>query len=269
MPTTINFTTKSKNPANYSNLVLISVGEFKDLMLSGIPMTGNNSQVVISDASIMMNIDAAIQYIERAFSVRLRKTIIVESRDYLYQDFATGYIKTSYPLAEVYKLTGNLGSSQIVEYPIEWAAPRVGNDGIYMRNLFMVPNGQGSIVAQTSFFMNQFYMTLRNYVRIANYWNITYATGFDKIPRDLLMLILKLAAIHTLIQIELSISSGNYSGMFGNASSSLSLDGMSQSVSKVNGGSIFGQRVKQYWDEFNKMFPIMKGFYSSITFDVA
>jgi hypothetical protein len=57
--------------------------------------------------------------------------------------------------------------------------------------------------------------------------------------------------------------------MFGLASQSLSLDGLSQSVSKANGGNIFGQRLKQYGEElFKTDLPMLRSVYSGIKFEV-
>lgn len=265
----LTLSTKFNNPEHSPSLPLISVSEFKDLMLSGIPMTGSYGETLLTDESARMHILVAQQFIEKQFAIKLQKQIVQESKDLSRNDlYASGFIRLTYPAIKPYELKGRLNEREIIDYPKQWLIVKRSNQGLYYRNLFILPNGEGEQTFIQTYYGNSVYFGFMGLTMIPNYWWITYCTGFDSIPKDLLMFIMKLAAINALLQIELGIGAAGNPGMFGLASNSLSLDGLSQSVSKMNGGNLFQQRIKQYWDEFNTLFPMMKGIYSPVTLEV-
>src|ERR1035437_9058211 len=104
---------------------------------------------------------------------------------------------------------------------------------------------------------------------IYTYWFVKYCTGFDVVAHDIIRLVGLIASVDILMLIELGV--GIFSGassLFGMSSSSLSLDGMSQSVSKMNGGNIFQNRIKNQADEIQAMLIQLKYSYGGIKFDV-
>jgi hypothetical protein len=112
---------------------------------------------------------------------------------------------------------------------------------------------------------------------IPNYWNIEYVTGWHNPPEELLNAVGMLTAINVLQIISDALMAGTArmvqdsngrtvlqtnGAMFGGiglgmSSKSISLDGLSQSVSSFANGQtgIWGARLKQYQDQMNSVQP--------------
>jgi hypothetical protein len=97
---------------------------------------------------------------------------------------------------------------------------------------------------------------------IPNYWYVQYETGFplDKIPADLMNLIGMLASIPLLaISGDLILQ--------GMSSNSLSIDGLSQSVSAPSTGA-YGARINEYRKSIDLTIERIRMTYSGINFSV-
>jgi hypothetical protein len=250
--------------------LVISPGEFKDQFLWGIPLCSAATGASFPEQAMVSKLLVAQKFVENFTGLKLFKQLIEdEQKDFVGEEFLSGngYIKANYPIAKIFSLTGNFNQQKVQTYPIEWLnfkrAVNLG-DIDQQRNLYITPNGQGTVITTGAFF-GQFLWS-RGRI-IPNYWHITYLTGFDTVPADLINLIGKIAAVQILPIIEMGITST--SGFsFGSASSSLSMDGLSQSISKANGGNVFQQRLQQYGREVLVELQTMKLFYSGIAFDV-
>ena len=93
-----------------------------------------------------------------------------------------------------------------------------------------------------------------------NYWKMKYVSGFDLVPPDLIEAIGKMAAIcifHPLGDLILGA---------GIASASLSLDGLSQSVSTTSSATNagYGSRILGYTNDLKQAIPRLKATYKGI-----
>lgn len=252
---------------NASKALVFTPDEYKSQYLWGIPLCNPYTNQSISDTVIKQQLQAAQTFMENYLGLKLFKQIIRENKDFIRDEYREwGYVKTSYTINEAFELKGVLNDYQVINYPKEWISIKKINDILRYRELYIVPNGMSS--ASFSYLGAQFsqYFGFSGARIIPNYWRITYCTGFETIPMDIINVIGKIASVSLLPLIEMTVTGSNGS-TFGIASTSLSLDGLSQSISKANGGNIFGQRLKQYGDEIRTTLVQLKGMYSGIVFD--
>lgn len=204
----------------------------------------------MSDDVLNYHIQAAITQFENFLQLKFTKQVIQEQKDFDADGWkAWGYIKTSYPVVCPVSLFGFLGTVQQVNYPSTWLSTKHTNDGKYERMMHLVPNTnstQSELVTYTGILPNINYFASQ---QIPNYWQVTYITGFDKLPADLFNAIGKLATINILAAAS--------EGMLyapGISSQSISLDGLSQSLNSFanSNAGVFGARIKQYTEELKE-----------------
>lgn len=252
--------------------VLLSVNEFKDQFLWGLPLFSPATQQTIPDNTIKQKIAAAQSMIERMLDLRLLKQYLTETKDFVSTEYSNwGYVSASYNINRIITLTAQLNQQPVFAYPFAWLTINTSQVDQF-RNINLVPNGSGTVnildlIASTN---NQWFNLLANQ-RIPNFFLLEYIAGFTNVPPEIINLIGKKAAVEILPVLELIITGGgNNTGFsFGASSTSLSLDGLSQSISKANGGNIFQQRLKQYTDEIRIETQQLKDIYSGLKFDVA
>ena len=81
--------------------LVISPTELRNKYLFGIPMCSNDG-TKMSTQAIMNHIRTAQTAVENLFSIKLNKTVIEETRDYVRQEFMSwGFIRTMYPIAYI------------------------------------------------------------------------------------------------------------------------------------------------------------------------
>lgn len=251
-----------------SKSLVFSVSEYKEQFLWGIPLCNPITNQNISDDVFKQKLLSAQHFIEEYLGIKLFKQVVEENKDFVREEYQTwGFIKTNWQINEPLSLQGCLNNQVQITYPKEWLSCKQSSTGMRFPQLYVIPNGQNN--ATTQFLATNYsqYFSFYGARLIPNYWKIKYCTGYDKIPADLISIIGKIAAVEILPVIEMSIG-GVGSGMFGLSSQSLSLDGISQSVSKSNGGNIFQSRLKQYGEELLKDLPRLRSIYVGIRFDV-
>lgn len=231
--------------------------DIKDKFLSHLPNDFNCNQYV-SDETLEFYIKSATELLEAQLGIKISREIITESHDYIIDDWIQwGYIRTTWPVQSPISLEGYLGQTKQVSYPPEWVTTRTTSDGkTFNREFRIIPIGSGATYNNTSaLFLGSFNQQLswwRQNRNVPNYWRLKYLTGFpnDKIPSDILQAIGMMATIPVLGIISDAFSGKKGLG-FGVSSKSISLDGLSQSVSSFNSGQsgIFGARIKQYGDQ--------------------
>jgi len=253
---------------NASKALVFTPDEYKSQYLWGIPLCNPYTNQSIPTSTLKQQLQAAQTFVENYLGLKLFKQIVRENKDFIREEFQTwGYLKTSYTINEAFELNGVFNEQQIIKYPHEWLSIKRSSDSISRyRELYIVPNGLTG--ATFTYLGTQFsqYFGFAGARLIPNYWRITYCTGFETIPMDIINIIGKIATVTLLPIIEMTVTGSNGS-TFGLASTSLSLDGLSQSISKANGGNVFGQRLKQYGDEIMRTLPQLKGMYSGLVFD--
>lgn len=262
---TLTFTTSWNAFQPGQNALLFSASEFKENWLYGIPLCSASGET-LSDKVINQRILAIQDYVENALSLKIfAQKIVDENQDFNLEQFVQwGFIQTDWSINHVESLTGNYNQQQVLVYPQEWLSVRGSNDQNAFNNLYIVPNGQND-VALNYLYASWSTIVLQGVKRIPNFWKVTYCTGFDPVPPDLIRLIGLYTSIDILTLIEQVIQGRT---LFGLASSSINLDGLSQSTSKMNGGNIFQNRIKDARQEANDIMTKLRVVYGGLKFTV-
>lgn len=270
--------------AKYSRNIYnpFSSQDLKDKFLTGISTDINGQK--ISDETIDFYISSAIEQLESYLGLKLSRQIFFETRDYYIDDWANwGFIKATYPVQAAISLDGYLGQSKQISYPKEWLSVRKTSDNKTFTREFRITPNTSNVTFQNStsiLVMGSAYPILnwwRTNRNVPNYWMLKYITGFpdDKIPSDLLQAVGMIATIPILgLASDLNMSKGSLG--LGVSSKSISLDGLSQSVSTYSNGQtgIYGARMKQYSDALfgvsgkQGLLETLKDAYSSIVWAV-
>lgn len=254
--------------------------DLKDKYLSHLPNDFNCNQF-ITDETIDFYIQSAKEQLEALLGIKIGREVIAESHDFIIDDWMQwGFIRTTYPVQSAISLEGFLNDLRQVSYPSQWISARSTTDGkTYNREFRLIPIGSSATYQNTSaMFLGAFYPQLswwkmnRN---VPNYWRLTYITGFpnDIIPTDILQALGMIAAIPLLL-----IAGEAYSGKrglgFGISSKSISLDGLSESLSSYSEKGIFSARINEYGNMlFGKngkggLIATLRDYYSSIIWTV-
>jgi hypothetical protein len=210
---------------------------------------------------------AAQEMTEKMFMIKLNRTVIKEDLDFINSEWGSwGYLKASYPVEDVTAMEGFINTIKQIKYPLEWVSHcKKSDENLYYRTIHLVPAGSTTAATSSSIVFSGItpHLGFLGLDSIPNYWSIKYITGFhNNIPHDLIDFVGKLAAIQIL-----GILGDILSGV-GVTSTSLSFDGLSQSVATARGGtnSLFGARMLQYLNECKEQRKFFENFYKGITF---
>lgn len=216
------------NAINKKVGALIGPEELKRDYLFGIDIRDKAGNP-LSDATYQTYIDNAVSMLEHDLDIHITPTCIVEDKDYRLNDYADwGYMYlNNYPVIELVKLemvyfrdaNGNPETVQTI--PNNWIRMQ-DHDGIVR----LIPNARFPASLQVDGSGNFFPEVLRSNM-VPNLWRITYNAGFEdgKIPNIVNQAIGLLAAIQAMILGGIQVFGP------GIASKSISLDGLSQSIS--------------------------------------
>jgi hypothetical protein len=274
-PTTIslgnsfNLSWNTFDPQNPQSLVY-TPAEYRAAFLYGIPLCNSVTGQTLSDSFYTQKLLAAQKYIEDYFGIKFFKQVIFETKDFIREEFIQwGYVKTNWQINKICSLTGSINNYEEIKYPAEWLCIKRSNanDNTKWKNLYIVPSGLGAATFNYEAISYNQLTFFRGARIIPDYWHITYITGFDRIPMDLVNLVGMKASIDLLPQLEMVIGVGNRL-LFGNTSTSVSIDGLSQSAQKMGSGNIFKSRVDAYRKQLDDEMKMLKGVYKGITFDV-
>jgi len=250
---------------NYSTSsdLVISVAQLKERYFMGIPIVSPDG-TLMSDEDISFYIKAAQTEIETMLDIKLGRQIITETKDFLQDHYRNwSYIKATYPVKCIHQIDGFVGTTRQVKYPESWFSIHRTNDDIVHRTINIVPTNQGSITDQSVVYSG-IYPQLGYYGsrQIPNYWTITYTTGFEKVPGDILKAVGMMSAMPIFDLLgDLIIGAGI-------ASQSLGLDGLSQSVSTTSSAenSGYSSRIKSYQGQMKIMLPNLEKRYRGLIF---
>lgn len=245
---------------------IMSSAEMRSIYFYGIKIQDRSGQSLPNDTYSFF-LSAAQKEIEKYLGIKLQKQIIEESLDFYLDEFKSwGYIQTTYPCVKPFKATGFLGSVRQLDYPPGWLTSRKTSDGeTYFRRMFVVPTQSAEVTTQGASILYSGvlpYTSLTSFRNIPNYWSVTYCTGFGKIPLDLADLIGKVAAIGIF-----NIAGDIALGQSALASYSLSIDGLSQSISTTNSATnaAYGARIINYQKEIKESLNKLRSYYKGIT----
>ncbi len=227
--------------------LLVSVNDFKNRYLYGVELQRYGKEM--PDYVYEQSIISAQEKIEEYLQIKLLQQVYTEGKNFYGDDWRQwSYIPTQYPVKCPLGATGFIGTVKQVDYPKEWMSAKRTSDGQYLqRQIHLVPNASSTHNQLVYVGMMPNTGTFNNRV-IPNYWQISYVTGWDrdKIPATILSIIGKLAAMDIL-----ATASDMLLPYPGVGSTSISLDGLSQTISSFANGTtgVFGARIKQYGDE--------------------
>lgn len=246
--------------------LVLSPSELQSIYFYGINIQDKSGKE-LDQETYRFFIQAAQQEVEKHLGIKLSKQIVTESLDFYGDEFrAFGYIQTTYPVVKPIKLTGFLGQVQQLEYPSQWLSSRKTSDGeTYYRRIFIVPTQQAT-VSQTG--VSMLYsgvlpnIGMLNWNHIPNYWSVTYCTGFEKIPRDIVDVVGKLASIGIF-----NIAGDLVLGTAGIANYSLSIDGLSQSIGTTSSAenSAYSARILMYQKEIKETLRRLESYYRNVS----
>jgi len=261
MPT-ISFETSYKK----NEQTVLSTDELKALYFYGIPLNVMDGTEISKDV-FDFYIKSAQQDLEKNLGIKIKPTLITEQIDFYSSDYSKQFptFKVSYPVVEAYSLVGLINRVEQVVYPQSYLSWKQTNDGIsYQRYIDIVPTAASvSGNVDVVFLGMTSQIGLRRFSQIPNYWNVQYKTGYDKIPYDILNVIGKLAAINIF-----NVLGDIALGTAALASYSLSLDGLSQSISTTQSATnaAYGARILTYKKDVEESYKRLKKVYSRFSF---
>ncbi len=261
MPT-INLTIKNKKNRG----LIINGKELLALYFYGIDIT-NQQGTSLDTITVETYIRRAQEELERYLAIKMTKQVIEEQSDYFRDEFqGTGFIKTRFTVSDCFELEGWIGGQKQLAYPEEWLVSNTVNGEGTSRQILVVPNSNTNPVSINGalFAGNMIpYLGLVNNKGIGSYWHIKYITGFscNNMPYDLLEVIGKLASINVFNMIGDTILGA------GIASSSLSLDAISTSISSTSSATSagYGARIITYQKEIKETLDRLRGTYKGLS----
>lgn len=249
---------------NYSkNLpVVISPRDLFDIYFYGVTTRAADGSS-IPDNVYLMYIQAAQAEVERYLGIKLVRQVVEEDHHYHGSDWNNwNVIQTSYPVNSPVSLTGFYGKSNHITVPSNWLISKKSSDELFHRSVWLVPNGQGNLGQNTSFFGGVTPFTMIGgsvNSSVPDYWKLRYITGFNKIPMDLFQVVGTLAAC-SIFNIL-----GDLTGTLGLSATSISLDGISQSVS-ASAFPGYKYRIDMYLTFLKDTVPRIRDHYRGILF---
>lgn len=240
--------------------LIFSAQDLKDQYFFGIPLVDQSGNS-LSDSVVETYIESAQTEVENFLDIKLKKQEYEDHFDYDYSDFLNwSYIPTTFPVQEPTELVGWLGAIKQVDFPKEWLVADGSSDEKYRkRALYLLPT-YGAATYQNSTYISVIKGVGFGNRHVPNYWHVKYITGFSKVPKDIMDLVGKFAAIkifHLLGDIILGA---------GIASQSVSLDGLSQSIATTQSAenSGYSGRIKGYLEDLKGQIKRIQGFYQGI-----
>ena len=228
--------------------LVISVAELWELFLYGIKIQGGEGSN-FSDESMRFYLVAAQREIENYYNLKFIKQLADQTITYYRTDYWQTFpiLQTNYPVREPLSMIGMLNKMEQIVYPQGWLFCEYDTlMGQGKRRISVVPTGsstRGNAEIILTGITSQ--VGMQRFNMIPDYWRIQYITGWDidQMPIDLINVVGMVASFG-----PLGIAGDLILGSAGIASQSLSIDGLSQSISTTasatNAG--YGARLIQY-----------------------
>lgn len=228
--------------------LVISVAELWELFLYGIKIQGGEGSN-FSDESMRFYLVAAQREIENYYNLKFIKQLADQTITYYRTDYWQTFpiLQTNYPVREPLSMIGMLNKMEQIVYPQGWLFCEYDTlMGQGKRRISVVPTGsstRGNAEIILTGITSQ--VGMQRFNMIPDYWRVQYITGWDidQMPMDLINVVGMVASFG-----PLGIAGDLILGSAGIASQSLSIDGLSQSISTTasatNAG--YGARIIQY-----------------------
>lgn len=245
---------KIKYKKNTGNI--FSSGELMSLYFYGINIQAKDG-TELNKNTIDHYIKSAQKLIENYLQIKLFPTLIQENIGYYRDDYYGKFpiFQTKYPVNSAYTVIGLLNTTNQIIYPKEWIKTHTDDpDNDYPKFITLIPTGSATSVNGSVDVILSGVMTnlgLQRWKHIPEYWFVQYLTGYNynKLPLDVVDVIGKFASIGIF-----NILGDIALGQAALASYSLSIDGLSQSVSTTNSATnaAFGARIINYQKEIKE-----------------
>lgn len=251
--------------------LVISSSELTDLYFYGVTIQSKDGSE-LADETIEFYIRTAQYEIENWLKIKFKCELVDDNGSYYRDDYRNGLpiIKTRYPVNEPLSLTGFYKKIEQINYPKSWLSAHSNSDGYYMKRMSIVPTS-GDVVGTSQDVIltgitTSYYGTLGRYNTLPDYWHYQYVTGFSykNFPYDIIQVVGQLSAIPLLaIAGDLILGAGI-------ASQSLSIDGLSQSISTTSSAtnSGYGSRIVEYRKSVDQSLKRIKNIYKGLSFTV-
>ena len=236
---------KNSNKGSKRVAPLMSVDELKRTYLFGIDIVDNNGNE-LSQEAYQDYLDNAVSMLEHELDISITPRKEVEDRDYHMNEYWDwGYFQlNNFPVIQVDKMEliyfrdENGEAETLQEIPNNWIRIQP-HDGI----LRLIPNARFPANLQVDQVGNYFPEILRTRM-VPHLWRITYTHGF----KDGCVPVLINQAIGYLAAIQALIIAGNLVIGAGISAQSISLDGLSQSITTTASAenSSYSATIKEY-----------------------
>lgn len=241
----LTFTIKYKKNSG----LVFSVAEIWAMYLFGIKIDGGQG-TSFSNESIRKYIEMAQKQVEKWFNLRFCKQLVDQTLPYYRQDYWQEFpiLLTNYPVREPLSMIGMLNKMEQIIYPQGWLFCEYDTAmGQGKRRISVVPTGSSTTQGNAQVILTGItsQVGMQRFDNIPDYWRVQYITGWDidDLPMDLLNIVGMLASIPAL-----DVAGDLILGTAGIAGQSLSIDGLSQSISTsisaTNAG--YGARILSY-----------------------
>lgn len=246
----------------------LTVAELRQSFLFGIPISNADTGEDMPDEVLQRFIDISYEYLEYNYDIMVLPTRITDEHQDFYMDQAgRSYFSIDVNKVPVlwdpanrdkYKITVyayyGAGIEQF-EFPSEWLRVNPTTGSLHVYPTF---GSMGSFLHQFQA-MNFSIGTFRSEF-IPQYYQMSYCAGFDPIPKYINSIIGKLSTIY-LFNILGDILLGA-----GIASYSLSVDGLSQSISTTQSAmyAAYSARIEMYKKELEQELTLLKARFGSV-----
>lgn len=254
---------------------LINVESLKRDYLFGIELKDREGNPM-SDATMQIALDNATSWLEHVLDIHVVPYLVVEDKDYRLNDYAVwGYMSLNeFPVISFVKMemvyfrdaNGDAETLQII--PNNWIRLQ-NHDGIVR----LIPNARFPANLQVDQSGNFFPEVLRSDM-VPHLWRLTYWAGFNDgaVPMIVNQAIGLLAAINLMAIDGIAVFGA------GVASTSLSIDGLSQNIATTNNSesSAYSSVIAEYRkflfgadkDDHTGIISILKDFYKGETMGI-
>lgn len=240
-------------------LSVLSVEELKTNFLFGVD-TSDDQGTQFPNSMYEFYIKSAVSFLETKLDVPIRpKTIVDELHDYYHGDYRQhmALFLDQYPVISIESVRLQLpgASEPNITYPASWISVQKDNGHVHI-----IP-GSGGLQAMG------FGYSMMNRDFIPDCFRVSYTAGFElgKCPDMIRELVGKIASYG-----PLNVA-GDLVGGAGLAGSSLSIDGLSQSITTTNSSTNagFGARLLMYRKEVKDQLEVAQRYYKGLRLSVA
>lgn len=258
--------TVAANKRPYHKGLILTPEELKDIFLFGVDLTNDNGDP-FPDAMFEFYIRSAQEWLEAKLGglVLCETEIVDETHDYYMNDYMSyGFIKLfRFPVQEVSSLGIQFPlATNVLTFDPSWY--RIESVGAQVQLVPTAGTFSTILLSQGGNFLPLFYQGMQ---QVPALWKVTYKAGFkkDQIPALLKEVIGMKAAMG-----PLNIAGDLIAGA-GIATKSLSMDGLSQSISTTSSATNagYGARILQYNKEIESRLKSLKEYYTGINMVVA